>query len=90
MNPTVKYTVARFGLFAVVAAVFALIPVPVNIFLKLMAAVLVSMGLAYFLLRGLRDQMAMQVAGAMKRRAEQRERLRAALSGEDDDGSSDS
>ena len=36
------------------------------------------------LLRGLRDQVAVQVAGSMQRRGAAKERLRAALNGDDD------
>ena len=81
MNPSVKYTLGRIGLFLVVLA--ALLPVPVSLLLKLMIAVLVSALLAFFLLRGWRDEMAASLArGAQRRRAE-KERLRAALAGDD-------
>ena len=81
MSPAIKYTLGRIGLFVAVALV--LWPIDMNIFVKLMIAVLASAGLAYFLLRGWRDQMAEQLAAASARRRGQRERLRAALAGED-------
>ncbi|RKR89709.1 uncharacterized protein DUF4229 [Micromonospora pisi] len=82
MSPAVKYTLGRIGLFLVVAA--ALLPVPMNIFLKLMLAVVFSAAASFFLLRTWRDQMAEQVAGAVQRRQAEKQRLRAALSGEDE------
>ncbi|MFK3981603.1 DUF4229 domain-containing protein [Micromonospora sp. NPDC050397] len=82
MSPAVKYTLGRIGLFLVVMA--ALLPVPMSIFLKLMLAVVFSAAASFFLLRTWRDQMAEQVAGAVQRRQAEKERLRAALSGDDD------
>jgi len=81
VNATVKYTLARIGLFLAVFVV--LLPVPMNILLKLMIAVLVSAGLAYLLLRGWRDEMATSLAAAAERRKVEKERLRAALAGDD-------
>jgi len=82
VNASLKYTLGRLGLFLVVLA--ALLPVPMNLLVKLMIAVLVSALLSFFLLRGWRDEMAASLAAAAQRRREQRERLRAALAGEDD------
>ncbi|MEO3928316.1 DUF4229 domain-containing protein [Micromonosporaceae bacterium B7E4] len=81
MSPAVKYTLGRIGLFVAVA--LALWPVEMNIFLKLMLAVAFSAALAFFLLRGWRDEMAQQLAGAAEKRRAEKERLRAALAGED-------
>ena len=61
MNPMLKYTLARIGLFVGVAAVLLLIPVQLNLFIKLGVAVVVSAVLAFFLLRGLREQVAAQL-----------------------------
>lgn len=85
MSPAVKYTLGRIGLFAVVA--LALWPVDLNIFIKLMLAVAFSAALAFFLLRGLRDQMAQQMAEAAERRKAEKERLRSALAGDDQSAS---
>jgi hypothetical protein len=82
MRASVKYTLGRLGLF--LAVLGALLPVPMNLFLKLMVAVLVSAGLAFFLLRGWRDEMAAGLASAAARRRAEKERLRAALAGEDE------
>jgi hypothetical protein len=82
MSPAVKYTLGRIGLFVV--AVAALWPLPIDTFLKLAAALLISAVLSWFLLRGWRDEMAVSVAGAVERRREERAKLRAALAGEDE------
>lgn len=82
MSPAVKYTLGRIGLFALVFA--ALWPVELDIFVKLMAALLASAGFSFFVLRGWRDQMANQMAAAAERRKAEKERLRAALTGDDD------
>jgi hypothetical protein len=81
MSPSVKYTLGRLGLF--LAVLGALLPVPMNLLLKLMVAVLVSAVLAFFLLRGWRDEMAASLAAAADRRRADKERLRAALAGDD-------
>ncbi|MDG4774304.1 DUF4229 domain-containing protein [Solwaraspora sp. WMMD792] len=81
MSPAVKYTLGRIGLFVIV--VLALWPVDINIFLKLMIAVIFSAALSWFLMRGWRDEMAQQIAESAERRRSEKERLRSALAGED-------
>ena len=81
MSPAVKYTLGRIGLFLVVLV--ALLPVGVNFFVKLMLAVLISAVLAFLLLRGWRDEMAQQMAESVQRRQAEKDRLRAALAGDD-------
>jgi len=78
----VKYTLGRIGLFVIIAA--AVLPFRLNLFLTLMIALLVSMPLSYILLRRWREQMAERIDGSMQRRKEEKQRLRAALSGDDD------
>ena len=85
----VKYSLARLGLFVVAAAVLVALPVPVHVLVKLAAAVLVSAALSWFLLRGLRDQVSVQVGAAVQRRSEEKQRLRAALAGEETASSGD-
>ncbi|EEP72823.1 DUF4229 domain-containing protein [Micromonospora sp. KC207] len=82
MSAAVKYTLGRIGLFVVVIA--ALWPVDLNIFLKLMLALAFSAALSFFLLRGWRDEMAGEMAGAAERRRAEKERLRSALAGDDE------
>jgi hypothetical protein len=81
VSPVLRYTLARVGLFLV--ALVAVWPLPVNALLKLMIAILVSAALAFFLLRRWRDEVAGRLAGGIERRRAQRERLHAALAGED-------
>jgi hypothetical protein len=82
VSAAVKYTLGRIGLFVVVVA--ALWPVDLNIFLKLMLALAFSAALSFFLLRGWRDEMAGEMAGAAERRRAEKERLRSALAGDDE------
>jgi predicted Kef-type K+ transport protein len=82
MSPVIKYTLARVGLFAAVFA--ALLPIDLDIFVKLLIALVASAGFSFILLRGLRDQVAYQMAAAAERRKAEKERLRAALSGDDE------
>lgn len=83
MNPAAKYTLGRLGIFAVVFLATLPIPLVENIFVKAMAALLVSAVLSFFLLRHWREQMNEQLAAAAVKRRVERERLRAALAGED-------
>ena len=83
MTPAVKYTLGRIGLFLV--AFLALAPVDLNVFLKLMIAVLVSAAASYFLLKRWRDELSERVAGSVERRKAERARLRDALAGDEDD-----
>ena len=88
MSSILKYTLARLGLFVLVAVAALAVPVDVSVPLKLMVAILVSAALAYFFLKGLREEASVQAVGAAQRRTEKRERLRAALNGDDDGGKS--
>ncbi|MEH0823259.1 MULTISPECIES: DUF4229 domain-containing protein [unclassified Micromonospora] len=81
MSAAVKYTLGRIGLFVVV--VLALWPVEMNVFLKLMLALVFSAAASFFLLKGWRDEMAEEMAVAAERRRAEKERLRSALAGED-------
>jgi len=87
MNPFLKYTLGRMALFLVVFLL--LVPVRMNLWLKLMIAILVSFGLAFFLLRRWRDEASEQMVGAAERRRAERERLQSALAGEDTDKDED-
>jgi hypothetical protein len=82
VSPAVKYTLARLGLFAVVLV--ALIPFDINLLIKLMIAVLVSAIASWFLLRRMREEVAVRIEESMQRRREEKEQLRSALSGEDE------
>ncbi|MFC4021046.1 DUF4229 domain-containing protein [Micromonospora sp. GCM10011542] len=84
MSAAVKYTLGRIGLFVAVLAALWLIDM--NPFLKLMLALVFSAALSFFLLKGWRDEMAEEMAGAAERRRAEKERLRSALAGEDQPG----
>ncbi|MCN0152900.1 DUF4229 domain-containing protein [Salinispora arenicola] len=81
MSAAVKYTLGRIGLFVAVLA--ALWFVELNLFLKLMVALVFSAAASFFLLRPWRDEMAEEMAAAAERRRVEKERLRSALAGED-------
>jgi Protein of unknown function (DUF4229) len=82
MNPAVKYTLGRLGLFVLIFVL--MLPLPLNILVKAMLALLVSAVLSYFLLADWRNRMGEQLAGAASRRTYEKERLRAALAGDED------
>jgi hypothetical protein len=88
MSALLKYTLARLGLFVLTAAAMFAVPLDISVLLKLMIAVVISAALAYFLLKGLREEASVQAVTAAQRRTEKRERLRAALNGDDDGGES--
>jgi len=81
MTPALKYTLGRVGLFVLCAV--ALLPVPLNIWVKLMIAVVASFALQHVLLRKWRQEMIGQVDAAMARRRQEKDKLRSALAGED-------
>ncbi|MET8090090.1 DUF4229 domain-containing protein [Micromonospora sp. NPDC005220] len=81
MSAALKYTLGRIGLFVAVLAGLWLIDM--NVFLKLMLALVFSAALSFFLLRGWRDEMAAEIAEAAERRRAEKERLRSALAGDD-------
>ncbi|MGC4745273.1 DUF4229 domain-containing protein [Micromonospora sp. DT201] len=81
MSAALKYTLGRIGLFVAVLAALWLIDM--NVFLKLMLALVFSAALSFFLLRGWRDEMAEEMASASERRRTEKERLRSALAGDD-------
>ena len=81
MNAAVKYTLSRVLLF--IACLAALVPVPLNLWVKLMIAVVVSFALQFVLLRKWRQEMIGEVDQAVARRRRDKQRLRAALAGDD-------
>ncbi|MEV6347958.1 DUF4229 domain-containing protein [Actinoplanes sp. NPDC051851] len=82
MNPALKYTLGRLGLF--VLAFGALLPFPLNPLVAAMVAFAISAILSLIMLRGWRDQMADQLGSAASRRQAEKERLRSALAGDDE------
>jgi chromate transport protein ChrA len=83
MSPFMKYSLARMGIFVVVAAALFFVPIPISPLLRLLIALLISAVLAYFLLSKLRNEVSEQVAGVAQRRTERKQRLRSALAGDD-------
>jgi hypothetical protein len=82
VSPVLKYTLGRLGLF--LGVVLVLGPVPgLSLMVKLLVAVVVSFVLSWFVLRGWRDQMAADLDARLRRRRAEKERLRAALAGDD-------
>ena len=82
MPPAVKYTLGRVGLFVLVALL--LIPVPIDLLVKLMIAVIASFGLQFVLLRKWRGEMIGHVDEAVARRKTEKAKLRSALAGDED------
>ena len=84
MSPATKYTLGRIGLFVVVALPLLLfLPQEMNVLLKLMIALLISAVLAFFVLRRWRDEVAEHLSVGSRRKAAEKEKLRAALAGDD-------
>jgi hypothetical protein len=81
LDPVVKYTLGRIGLFVVVALL--LLPFPVDLLLKLMLALITAFGLQFVVLRKWRAEMIGRVDDTMTRRRADKAKLRAALAGED-------
>ena len=81
MSPALKYTLGRLGLFVLIFVL--LLPVPLNILVRAMIALVVSAVLSYFLLADWRNQMGEQLSSVASRRAAEKERLRAALAGDE-------
>jgi hypothetical protein len=84
----VKYTVARFAL--LLAVILVVLPIPrLDLILKLLIAFPVYLVLSYFLLRRWHVEAVAGLNEAMAQRRERKERLRAALAGEDEARSPD-
>ncbi|MEV4637960.1 DUF4229 domain-containing protein [Actinoplanes sp. NPDC049548] len=81
MSPALKYTLGRLGLFVVVFVL--LLPLPLNPLVTAMIALVASAGFSYFLLAKWRNEMAEQLGTVAQRRAAEKERLRAALAGDE-------
>lgn len=82
----VLYTLARFGLLAVIALLLVLAEVPAVV--ALLLALVVSLPLSVIVLPGLRARVNAGVAAMIQRRRAERDRLRAQLRGDqlDDEG----
>src|ERR1700761_5724653 len=76
-----KYTFGRVGLFVVIYAV--LLPVPLNFLVRALIALMASFALSIFVLRKWRTEMVEMMDSSSRKRVEEKNRLRAALAGED-------
>lgn len=90
MTPGLKYALGRVGIFvACLVPAALLLPRDMNLFLKLMIALVLSAVLSFVLLRKVRDEVATQMSANSRRRVEQKEKLRSALAGDDEAGPAD-
>lgn len=80
--PATKYTLGRVGLFVV--AVAALLPIRMDLLLRLLIALAVSAVLSWFLLARWRNEMGATIEKSMTARKAEKEKLRAALAGDED------
>ena len=86
MNPMLKYTLGRLGIFVAVAVPAMLLLTSVDVLVRLMIALVVSAVVSYFALRRWREEVSRRIAESARRRTEDRERLRSALAGEQSNG----
>lgn len=83
MWPMLKYTLGRLGIFVAVFLLVLPFPGP-SVLVKALIAVLVSLPLAWYLLRRWREAATVAISESVEQRRARRERLRAALAGEDE------
>jgi len=86
VNPVLKYTLGRLGIFVAIALPAMLLLTSLDVLVRLMIALVVSAIVSYFALRRWRDEVSQRIAESARRRAEDRERLRSALAGEQSTG----
>lgn len=82
ISPATKYTLGRIALFVVV--VLVLLPIKMDMLVRLMIALVVSMVASWFLLARWRNEMAGTIERSMAKRNVEKEKLRAALAGDDE------
>ena len=83
MSPLMKYSLARMGLFLASAVLVFAVPIDLDPLLRLAIALVLSAIASYFLLRSMRDKVAVQLADSSRERATRKEKLRSALAGDD-------
>jgi Protein of unknown function (DUF4229) len=88
ISPATKYTLGRVGLFALAVVIMLVVPMPGStdeaLLLRLLIAAVVSAIASWFLLARWRAEMAGTIERTMSRRKVEKEKLRAALAGDDD------
>jgi hypothetical protein len=81
VSPTLNYTLGRLGLFLLFLVV--LLPTPLNFFVQMMIAFVLSAVASFFVLTKWRNQMAERLGDSAANRKAEKERLRAALAGDE-------
>jgi cobalamin synthase len=86
--PATKFTLGRIGLFAILFVILLAIPMPMSrdagLLVRLMIAAVVSAIASWFLLARWRNEMASTLETSMSKRRVEKEKLRAALAGDDE------
>ena len=90
MTPGLTYALARVGIFVACAVpALLLLPRDLNLLLKLMIALFASAVISFYALRRQRDRVADTMAEHARRRQAEKENLRSALAGDDEDANSE-
>jgi hypothetical protein len=88
ISPATKFTLGRIGLFAAAFLIMLAVPLPMAtdeaVLIRLMIAAVVSAGVSWFLLAKWRNEMATTIERSMSKRKVEKDKLRAALAGDDD------
>ncbi len=86
--PATKFTLGRIGLFVIVFVILLAVPMPMSrdtgLLVRLMIAAVLSAVASWFLLARWRNEMAATLENSRSKRRADKERLRAALAGDDD------
>ena len=86
MTPGLKYTLARFGVFIVCTLPAVLfLPKSLDILPRILIGFVLSAIISFTFLRRWRDEMAQQISDGLDKRREEKNKLRAALAGEDEE-----
>jgi hypothetical protein len=85
VTPGLKYTLARFGIFvACTVPAIMLLPQSLDLLLRILIGAVLSAVVSLLVLNKWRNQMADQISTGLQQRRDEKERLRAALAGEDE------
>jgi hypothetical protein len=87
VTPGLKYTLARFGVFVACTVPAALLlPHSLDLLVRIFIGAVLSAVVSLLVLSKWRNQMADQISTGLQQRREEKDRLRAALAGEDEPG----
>jgi Protein of unknown function (DUF4229) len=85
VTPGLKYTLARVGVFiACTLPAVLFLPKSLDLLPRILIGFVLSAIVSFTLLRRWRDEMAQQIADGVQQRREEKNKLRAALAGEDE------